>query len=127
MTTLETAPSREHRLRELALAGLRLEATPVLSSDAAEHRRLFEIRHQIDQVRHALTLLRETYAATAPEAVSEDDARIFEREIVRRRRQLLDLKRERDELLLVYGERLLESAKIPPDLHALADSVPLAS
>ena len=28
-------------------------------------------------------------------------------------------------LLLVYGERLLESAKIHPDLHELAASVPL--
>jgi predicted phosphohydrolase len=127
MMTTETAPSRNDRLRELAVAGLRIEAMPIMGGDATEHRRLFEIRHQISQIRHALTLLRESYDATAPERLSEDDGRIFEREIIRRQRQLVDLKRERDQLLLIYAEQLLQSAKIHPDLHALAERVPLAS
>lgn len=126
MTTLDTTPSRERGLRTLAMAGLKIGATPILAVETVEHRRLFEIREQIGQVKHALALLRETYAATPEAKLSGDDARIFKDQVARRQRQLADLKLERDEMLLVYGEQLLDSAKIHPDLDELVASVPLA-
>lgn len=111
----------ESRVRGLALFGLAKRVRPCRPGLVSVADELFLVDDDIRRGERALVVLQATFESLDAVSVAFEDAKIYAREVERRKKRLLRLARERDAKLLIYGNEILESCAVHPELAAYSD------
>ena len=103
----------------LAQEGLNSRVRPILTDRASVASRLFSVQDRIERCASGLRLLEVSFDSTREDRLNDQDRRTYERELIRRKRRLDSLEKRRSRLMKDYGQELLDSRIVHPDISHL--------